>query len=255
LILNFLQTRKPPILPSLHQRAKHKSSGPRSEVAFDDDVEALRGFGSKNESSIAQLLFHFFRYYAFEFKYDESVVSVRQGRVLTRKEKGWTSNSKDGQWKLCIEEPFNTARNLGNSADPTSFRGLHGEIRRAFTHLAKLELEKMLQKYEFPAEEKPIFKRPPQTKAVLSAGPPPNSNKVKGNMRSTRGNARGGHVNTGYRRASSGATYGRNNNSMPYISSPMAPQEFLTSPEGLSNLQWAQHWQMMGKWALSTPLY
>jgi hypothetical protein len=216
-------------------------------VAFDDNVESLRNFGAKNKSSIAQLLFEFFRYYSFEFKYDESVVSVRQGRVLSRKEKGWTSTSKDGQWKLCIEEPFNVSRNLGNSADSTAFRGIHGEIRRAFMHLCKLELEKMLEKYEFPAEEKPIFKRPPPTKAVLSAGPPPNSNKAKGNMRSNRNNGgRGAHVGAGYRRASSGPAFGRNNSNMPYLTNPMPlSSDFLTS-EGFPNVQWAQNWQMMG---------
>jgi DNA polymerase sigma len=241
LIINFLQTRKPPILPSLHQRAK--KSGGTSETSFDDNIEAMANFGSKNKSTLGQLLFEFYRYYGFEFKYDDLVVSVRQGRVLTRKEKGWASNSRDGQWKFCIEEPFNISRNLGNSADSTAFRGIHLEIRRAFGHLAKLELDKMVEKYEFPPEEKSssIFKRPAPTKAVLSAVPP-NSNKGKGSMRFNRNGTRGGgHPGASNRRASSSAI-GRNNG--PF-SPNQVPSEFLSS-DGMNGVQWVQNWQMLG---------
>lgn len=125
MVINFLQMRNPPILPVLHQMVKGED-----ESAFCTDVESLRGFGSKNHESLGGLLFAFFRHYAVEFDYEEQVVSVRHGRYLDKREKGW--NTGRNRQSLCVEEPFNVARNLGNSADEASVKGLINEFRRAF---------------------------------------------------------------------------------------------------------------------------
>ncbi|KOS19257.1 Poly(A) RNA polymerase cid13 [Escovopsis weberi] len=84
---------------------------------FADNLNKLQGFGSKNQSSEADLLFQFFRFYAHEFDYDKHVLS------------------------LCVEEPFNTSRNLGNTVDEYSFRGLHLELRRAFDLISSANFE------------------------------------------------------------------------------------------------------------------
>jgi len=218
MILNFLQTRNPPILPALHQLS-HKIyiANDGTESGFSDDVESLRGFGKGNKETIGDLLFHFFRFYAHEFEYDTSVISVRHGRVLTRKEKGWDMSSKDGQWRLCVEEPFNRTRNLGNSADPTAFRGIHLELRQAFNLLADGgQLEKACEQYQFPLEEKAVFKKPtPTPKPVLSAAispqPPRNHrNANNGSLRSRGGPGPRANPGVSSRRASSGAVFGRN---------------------------------------------
>ena len=154
MILNFLQTRNPPILPALQQRP-HKPyyTFDGSESGFEDNLDNLRGFGSKNKESLGQLLFHFFRYYGFEYDYDRSIVSVRHGRVLKREEKNWAGASKEAQWRLCIEEPFNSTRNLGNSADSTAFRGIHLELRSAFNKVSALKLNELTEQYIFPPDE------------------------------------------------------------------------------------------------------
>jgi DNA polymerase sigma len=246
MIINFLQTRDPPILPSLHQRAhKNYIANDGTESGFDDVIEPLRNFGAANKSSLGELLFQFYRYYGFEFKYDKFIVSVRHGRLLKREEKGWQTGGKDGHWRLCIEEPFNSTRNLGNSADATAFRGIHLELRSAFMHICSLDLDKLMEKYEFPPEEKHIFKRPQVSKPTLAA-PSQNSNRKHfgpgGSMRSNRPNGRGNHSAASSRRSST-SQLGRNNFA-PYISSPMLPPEFL-SAESLNHYQW-QQWQMLG---------
>jgi hypothetical protein len=243
MILHFLQKRNPPILPVLHQRP-HQSyiANDGTESGFDDDLESIGDFGSKNKESVGQLLFHFFRYYGFEFNYDESVVSIRHQHTLSRKDKGWGAASKEGHLRLCIEEPFNATRNLGNSADLTAFRGIHLEIRSAFAHICELNLVKLCEEYVFPVEEKSIFKRPaPVAKPVLQSLPQ-NRKHAGGGMRSNRNNNQraGGPSN---RRSSSGATFGRG--SLPYLSSPIPlPADFYTA-ESL-NHQILQHWQMLG---------
>ena len=106
MIISFLQRRKPPIIPSLQQvkgkRLRHDGSTPSQ---FADDVEALYGCGQANQETLAQLLFHFFRHYGYEFDYSMYVVSVREGRLLSRKEKGWNRENyyeKEAQKRLCV---------------------------------------------------------------------------------------------------------------------------------------------------------
>lgn len=86
---------------------------------------------------------------AFEFNYDEHVISLRQGKYLTKADKGWDTCKG---WKmLCVEEPFNTARNLGNSADDVSVNGLIEEFRRAYDILYESAcLDKLCEQYHFP---------------------------------------------------------------------------------------------------------
>jgi len=261
MILNFLQTRNPPILPALHQ-LEHKTyiANDGTESGFSDDVKSLRGFGKKNKETIGDLLFHFFRFYTHELEYDSSVISVRHGRVLTRKEKGWDMSSKDGQWRLCVEEPFNTTRNLGNSADATAFRGIHLELRQAFDLLADGgQLEKACEQYQFPPEEKVTFKKPtPAPKPVLSAAilpqPPRNPrNANNGSLRSRGGPGPRPNPGVSSRRASSGAVFGRNMSHMQTAAMGITPTELVShaidGPYGrdaYANQLW-QTYQLLGQ--------
>ncbi|KAI0397674.1 hypothetical protein F5Y17DRAFT_454830 [Xylariaceae sp. FL0594] len=166
MIIAFLQLRQPPVLPALHQRPHQQL--PRKEgggmAAFADDVESLRGFGDGNKSSLGELLFQFFRFFAHEFDYFRYVLSVRLGKLMVKDE-------KPIMWKqhpLGVEEPFNTHRNLGNTADDYSFRGIHIELRRAFDCIAQGNLEECCEQYVFPKEEERIFQKPaPVSRPVL----------------------------------------------------------------------------------------
>ncbi|KAF2763263.1 hypothetical protein EJ05DRAFT_32206 [Pseudovirgaria hyperparasitica] len=237
MILNFLQTRDPPILPSLHNIAGHRkltSDGTQSE--FADDLDALRGSGKSNKETLGQLLFHFFRLYGHELDYETSVISVRNGRLLSRREKKWHVDDrvKEGRDRLCVEEPFNVSRNLGNSADDTAFRGIHEEIRRAFDCLANGgRLTEACEQYEYPTEnpqyteENGIFKKPSATKAILTSTTPTSTRGGRGGSGSK---ARGVSSRQGThmygRRASSAASFG--NNRPPFLQSPsLGPQEYV----------------------------
>ena len=187
LIINFLQTRDPPILPSLQARPHQKRLTTDGLVcSFDDDLNSLAGYGRKNKETLGELLFHFFRYYGHELNYERNVISVREGRLISKEAKGWHLLQNN---RLCVEEPFNTSRNLGNTADDTSFRGVHMELRRAFKALVEGKLDDCCEQYEFPPEEERCFERPPpQPRPVLST--PSQS------YRGGRGGGRGGrHAN------------------------------------------------------------
>jgi len=225
MIIFFLQTRNPPILPALHQRP-HNKLPPKNgvESAFADDLDALAGFGSNNKETLGELLFQFFRFYGHDFDLDNGVVSVRHGRQLTKAEKKWNTGFGN---RLCVEEPFNVGRNLGNTADDISFRGVHIELRRAFDLISEGKLEECCEQYVFPPEEKQTntFQRPAQKPKPI----------LRSSSQSSRGGGRGGghrggrhnqHSRNGNsnRRASSGA-FDHNPGYIPGLPTNMSQQE------------------------------
>ncbi|PYH93198.1 zinc finger protein [Aspergillus ellipticus CBS 707.79] len=203
LIINFLQTRNPPILPSLQARPhKKRLTADGIVYSFDDDLDSLVGYGRKNKQSLGELLFQFFRYYGHDLDYEKHVVSVREGKLLSKEAKGWHLLQNN---RLCVEEPFNTSRNLGNTADDTSFRGVHMELRRAFKAVSEGNLEHCCQQYEYPPEEERSWERPPpQPRPVITAAPPPSRGGRGGGRGGRHSNqfSRGGHNNGGRRTSS-----------------------------------------------------
>lgn len=210
LIINFLQTRNPPILPSLQARPHEKRVTEDGLVcSFDDDIKTLSQFGRHNKQSVGELLFQFFRYYGHELDYETNVISVREGTLINKFAKNWHLLMNN---RLCVEEPFNTIRNLGNTADDTSFRGLHLELRRAFKSVAKADLEEACEQFEFPVEEERTWERPrPQPRPTLTPSLP---------SRGGRGGNRGGRYNNQFlrggmangRRQSNAGNNGNNGN-------------------------------------------
>lgn len=259
LIINFLQTRNPPILPALHNpsfREPEKNTGQSSHSSFADDLEKLRGFGASNKESVGQLLFHFFRVYGYEIDYEKEAISIRQGKRIPREEKGWHpgGGQKEGTNRLCVEEPFNIERNLGNSADDYAWHGLHLEIRRAFDLLADgQQLDKACEQFQFPAESKPnplLFQKPTSKKATLTSSVPIRSSRGGSNHRGGRGgfNLKGQHTN-GSRRSSGSQPY--NQGRSPFHSPPIqhgSGQEYFAVPRGIHDQlhdQLYQQYQML----------
>ncbi|KAJ9075692.1 hypothetical protein DSO57_1033493 [Entomophthora muscae] len=128
-ILNFLQTRSPPILPALQFLDANPKSAEGLDVPFFDNHALFQTFGRANKETLGGLLFRFFKRFGYEFNYEEDVISLRSGKILNKAAKGWVN--APGNHFFCIEEPFNTDRNLGNSADRISVEGIRWEFRRA----------------------------------------------------------------------------------------------------------------------------
>ncbi|KAI1855404.1 hypothetical protein JX266_000269 [Neoarthrinium moseri] len=246
MIIAFLQLRQPPVVPALHQKAHQKSTRKDGDIApFADDLDKLSGFGSKNKATWGELLFQFFRYYAHEFNYSDDAISVRLGKVMSKRDrKNWILATNN---RLCVEEPFNTIRNLGNTADDTSFRGIHQELRRAFDLISQGKLEECCEQYVFPKEEEKatIFQKPTPRPAVLMR-----SASQQHNNRGGRGGARGGRQQGQFRnnnsnhgnnrRASSSTPYDNNGNIAFYQGYPWVTPDgtmFVDMNQQLSALQ------------------
>lgn len=230
LIIAFLQLRSPPVLPALHQMPYKmpKSDGTVSD--FADNLKKIRGFGNKNKSSVAELLFQFFRFYAHEFDYDKHVLSIRQGKLVTKQEKKWHQGINN---QLCVEEPFNISRNLGNTADEYAFRGLHLELRRAFDLLSEAKLDEACEQYVFPKEEERVWTRPaPQPRPVLLR-----SSSQSHSGRGGRGNHRGGRHNNNFHRGGGGGGSNRRASS----SVPTYDPNMVITPLGIpQDMAWFQ---------------
>lgn len=217
MIISFLQRRNPPILPTLQKMPDNKRSIVHGKLSpFGDDIDSIRGYGKENEESLAELLFGFFLHYGYEFDYSTCVVSVKEGRLVSRHEKGWDNyaDNKEARCRLCVEEPFNNERNLGNSADDYAWNGIHQEIRRAYDFLADgCQLDKCCEQFEFPPDpEKTPFQRPPPkpkptlTRSASQSGARPNQEQNSGG-RKKGGNRNQSAQRSGNRRASSSSTF------------------------------------------------
>ena len=204
MIINFLQTRTPKILPIL-QQPPHLSADNKYKGAFYDDLKSLEGFGQYNEETLGELLWGFFRRYGHEINYEREVISVRVGGLISKHDKKWHLLQNN---RLGVEEPFNTERNLGNTADDTSFRGVHLELRRAFDLVSQGKLDQCCEQYEFPAQEEKFWTRPtPQPRPVLSRSQSQTGRSLKSGSSSGKASSSGQKHRNGNsnRRASSAA--------------------------------------------------
>jgi hypothetical protein len=223
MIINFLQTRRPPILPSLQQQPNLTPKVMNGiDVTFDKDASRYSGYGSRNTDSLGQLLFQFFRYYGHELDFEKKVISVRLGKVISKVEKGWSFLQDN---RLCVEEPFNISRNLGNTADDTSMRGIHLELRRAFRMVAEGNLEKCCEQYVYPVDEgkmSEIFVLPEARPIVAQMPPPQPASRGRGNGRGEKSTSNRGGSNPNRRAYHSGT---RVHPSLRHFGYQMTPQE------------------------------
>lgn len=130
--INFLQQRRPAILPCLQgMDVTYSVTIDNVECAFFDQVEKLRDFGSRNRESISQLVWAFFHYWAYCHDYTNDVISVRTGSTLSKRTKDWTRRIGNDRHLICIEDPFELSHDLGRVVDKYSIRVLREEFERA----------------------------------------------------------------------------------------------------------------------------
>ncbi|XP_004308427.1 PREDICTED: poly(A) RNA polymerase cid13 [Fragaria vesca subsp. vesca] len=130
--IHFLQQRRPAILPCLQgMRATYSVTVENIECAFFDRVDKLQDFGSHNRETIAELVWAFFNYWAYSHDYANTVISVRRGRTISKREKDWTRRIGNDRHLICIEDPFETSHDLGRVVDKHSIKVLREEFERA----------------------------------------------------------------------------------------------------------------------------
>lgn len=190
-------------------------------MSFDRDTAKYEHFGARNKSSLGELLFHFFRYYGHELDFEHNVVSLRLGKVLPKVEKSWHLLQDN---RLCVEEPFNVSRNLANTADDTSMRGIHLELRRAFDLLGKGKLDASCEQFvHAPEEIKPsdIFVAPSSRPVI----PQPPTQPSRGGRNGARGARHASHTNRNINGRRSSNPSGRTSTYLRNLPFQMTTQE------------------------------
>mmetsp|Transcript_25725 Transcript_25725/g.65397 ORF Transcript_25725/g.65397 Transcript_25725/m.65397 type:complete len:474 (-) Transcript_25725:539-1960(-) len=148
LVIHFLQTTSPPVLPVLQDLHGPKVAysdaglvrtpdGREFDCYFYDDVEGVRAAHSvlpTNSESLGSLLVGFFRRYAREFDFVKSVTSIRTGLFLTKRDKNWDKKEagfRGDRHLFCMEDPFELTHDLGRVMDRDTLRDVRAEIDRA----------------------------------------------------------------------------------------------------------------------------
>ncbi|KAG0283524.1 hypothetical protein BGZ96_012082 [Linnemannia gamsii] len=91
MLITFLQTENPPLLPKLQQTPLEEETRPLKETivqgidcSFDRDWKYHLGLGAGNSKSVAELLMDFCRFFGYVFDYESKEVNARIGAFRWR---------------------------------------------------------------------------------------------------------------------------------------------------------------------------
>lgn len=143
--INYLQTTTEPVLPNLskHDNSKVvKINGKSYDVSIKESSEL--NFTANNTSNVGELVTGFFSNLATQWPWNKSVVSVREGALIPRKQNGWLHKKpyvseaiKDnnqvrlGRHSLPVEDPFDEMHDLSILLDAAGVFEIRDEVLRA----------------------------------------------------------------------------------------------------------------------------
>jgi len=131
MVINFLQTMKNPILPSLQKESKkeefievqrtttnHNIEYFKSQIDFVTEPEIINSlkkqYSDNNKLTDIDLLRKFFKFYSQPEKFQKLKLSIKEGQLLPR------STGKEEEFLYSIEDPFDIRHNPGESLKKNS---------------------------------------------------------------------------------------------------------------------------------------
>eukprot|EP01125_Pyxidicula_operculata_P017881 TRINITY_DN6311_c0_g1_i2.p1 TRINITY_DN6311_c0_g1~~TRINITY_DN6311_c0_g1_i2.p1 ORF type:complete len:1020 (-),score=210.07 TRINITY_DN6311_c0_g1_i2:2264-5302(-) len=169
MVINFLQRRKPPVLPtppimldqsnpnseSLMKQTKIPSQNPQNLTLFPlYDMEVFEEFKTKNTESLSSLFLAFFKYYS-EFDYDNDCVCVRLGLPIQKVDTLMSHTTTP--LLFCVEDPFILPENCARTV-----------VSRHALQIIKAEFERGFQLLsQFSGELAELFKTPKEKKITI----------------------------------------------------------------------------------------
>ena len=149
--INSLQSMEVPVLPNLSKQDGSDIvtiQGKKYDVSMES-ADSVASFKS-NQKSVAELLVDFFAHLAQNWPWNKSVVSVREGKLISRSKKGWQhkkphadeiikggENIRLGKHSLPVEDPFDQLHDLSIVIDAEGVYEIRDEVLRAFSLLNK----------------------------------------------------------------------------------------------------------------------
>jgi DNA polymerase sigma len=147
LVIYFLQRTSPPVLPFL-QQSKRPADVKNfiihgADCYFDNYIVPFKSASKDNKQSIGELLHQFFRFLA-TFDFENNVINIRTPSLITKEEKNWQD------FKMAIEDPFETDHNLGKKVNRIGWVIMQREIKRAVALLSgtSQEFDTLLDVYK-----------------------------------------------------------------------------------------------------------
>jgi DNA polymerase sigma len=116
MIVHYLQTVNPPILPCLQSYKRTVNDCDKIkeyDCWFYPNINELINYGQTNQLSLSELLAGFFKFYAHEHDFQNDIISIRIGGIIKRKDKVWTESGKKDFHLLSVEDPFEITHDLG----------------------------------------------------------------------------------------------------------------------------------------------
>ncbi len=162
--LQFLQTCNPPILPNIQQgenRILKEVEGTTYDLTMNEEPNELIKF--ENKSNIGQLIINFFDQFSKEWPWEENVISLRSGKMISRKEKRWEEKKPKlidalidenklrlGKHSLPVEDPFDHLHDLSRVLRTEGVMDIREEFLRAYNVLCDGGSWSELTKTKFP---------------------------------------------------------------------------------------------------------
>ena len=156
LCVHCMQTRGPPALPVLQGEgaAPHDVDAVVGawRARYASDAARFRDACARSPATLADLVWAFFEYWAWHHDYSGAVVSVRTGGWVTKAAKDWTRRIGSERHLVGIEDPFETAHDLGRTVDRATAGVLQKEFERAACALRDEgdPLKTLLEPYKSP---------------------------------------------------------------------------------------------------------
>ena len=162
--LQSLQTCNPPILPNIQQgedRILEVVEGATYDLTMNENPNNL--LESENISSIGDLIINFFEQFAVNSPWNENVISIRSGKMITRKEKNWDEEKPQlmdaltnenelrlGKHSLPVEDPFDHLHDLSRVLRTEGVMDIQEEFLRAHKIISEGGSWAELTKTKFP---------------------------------------------------------------------------------------------------------
>ncbi|KAH9506722.1 Zinc finger, CCHC domain-containing protein [Dermatophagoides farinae] len=137
MVIHYLQAVEPPVLPCLQKMSPQRYD---IDINMDDERNVWRQapvkWQSKNNNSLKQLMKGFFRYFGYVYRYDQHIMSIREGKVLNRiyhRSSNGVGTDENAviQWNslMCVEEPFNRSNTTRCVKDYATFERVKELLR------------------------------------------------------------------------------------------------------------------------------
>ncbi|KAF8932613.1 hypothetical protein BGZ47_011280 [Haplosporangium gracile] len=127
MLITFLQTENPPLLPKLQQTPLEEEDRPLKETivqgidcSFDRDWKYHLGLGAGNSKGVAELLMDFCRFFGYVFDYESKEVNARIGAFRWRPDVSSKSGTTGNLSSLAAALPPTTASTNSGTAATSS---------------------------------------------------------------------------------------------------------------------------------------